>query len=124
MEQKFYICKHCGSIFAAVRDSGVPIVCCGEQMEQIIPGVTDASVEKHVPIYCIDGNLVHVTVGSAEHPMLPEHYIEWISIHTKAGNQRKELAPGQKPAACFALCDDDEVLSVYAYCNLHSLWEG
>lgn len=124
MEQKFYICKHCGSIFAAVRDSGVPIVCCGEQMEQIIPGVTDASVEKHVPIYSIDGNLVHVTVGSAEHPMLPEHYIEWIALETAQGNQRKPLAPGQKPEAVFMLAEGDSVVAAYEYCNLHSLWKA
>ncbi|MGR5609956.1 desulfoferrodoxin family protein [Enterocloster clostridioformis] len=27
-----------------------------------------------------------VTVGSAEHPMLPEHYIEWV-LQTKQVNQ-------------------------------------
>ena len=54
---------------------------------------------------------------------LPEHYIEWISIQTKQGNQRKELHPGEKPEACFALCKGDEVEAAYAYCNLHSLWK-
>ena len=34
----------------------------------------------------IQGNLVLVTVGSAEHPMLTEHYIEWV-LQTKRGNQ-------------------------------------
>ena len=56
--------------------------------------------------------------------MLPEHYIEWISLHTKQGNQRKELKPGEKPEAYFALCDGDEVIAAYAYCNLHSLWKS
>ena len=71
-----------------------------------------------------DGNKVFVTVGSVEHPMLPEHYIEWISLQTKAGNQRKPLQPGQAPKACFSLCEGDEVEAVYAYCNLHSLWKA
>ena len=62
--------------------------------------------------------------GSVEHPMLPEHYIEWVSLHTKQGNQRKELHPGEKPEVCFALCKGDEVEAVYAYCNLHSLWKA
>ena len=124
MDIKLYKCAHCGNIAIKVVDSGVPLVCCGEPMQEIIPGTTDGALEKHVPVIEVEGNKVTVRVGAVEHPMLPEHYIEWISIHTKAGNQRKELAPGQKPAACFALCDDDEVLSVYAYCNLHSLWEG
>ena len=30
MEQKFYICKHCGNIIAKVKDTGVPVICCGE----------------------------------------------------------------------------------------------
>ena len=58
------------------------------------------------------------------HPMLPEHYIEWIALKTKFGNQRKVLAPGAEPKACFAVCEGDEVEAVYAYCNLHSLWKA
>ena len=91
MEQKFYICKHCGNIIAKVKDTGVPVICCGEPMSEIIPGTTDAAVEKHVPVWTVENGIVHVKVGSVEHPMLPEHYIEWVSLHTKQGNQRKEL---------------------------------
>ena len=68
--------------------------------------------------------MIYVKVGEAEHPMLPEHYIEWISLQTKQGNQRKELAPGEKPESCFAICEGDEVEAVYAYCNLHGLWKA
>ena len=85
MEQKFYICEHCGNIIAKVKDSGVPVMCCGEKMKEIIPGTTEASTEKHIPVYQVEGNLVTVKVGSAEHPMLPEHYIEWVSLQTKQG---------------------------------------
>ena len=124
MEQKFYICKHCGNIIAKVKDAGVPVVCCGEPMSEIVPGTTDAAVEKHVPVWTVENGIVHVKVGSVEHPMLPEHYIEWVSLQTKQGNQRKELHPGEKPEVCFALCEGDEVEAVYAYCNLHSLWKA
>ena len=85
---------------------------------------TDAAVEKHVPVWTVENDIVHVKVGSVEHPMLPEHYIEWVSLHTKQGNQRKELHPGDAPEICFALCEGDEVESVYAYCNLHGLWKA
>jgi len=95
MEQKFYICKHCGNIIAKVKDTGVPVICCGEPMSEIIPGTTDAAVEKHVPVWTVENGIVHVKVGSVEHPMLPEHYIEWVSLHTKQGNQRKELHPAK-----------------------------
>ena len=123
MQQKFFICEHCGNIIAMVKDTGVPVMCCGQKMTEIIPGTTDAAVEKHVPVYEIRDNIVSVTVGATEHPMLPEHYIEWISLQTKSGNQRKVLQPGDAPKACFAICDGDEVEAVYAYCNLHGLWK-
>lgn len=123
MEQKYYVCQHCGNIVAMVKESGVPLMCCGQKMTELVPGTTDAAVEKHVPTFEIAGNLVNVTVGEAEHPMMPEHYIEWISIQTKQGSQRKELKPGEPPKASFALCEGDEVVAVYAYCNLHGLWK-
>ena len=124
MEMVFYRCEHCGQIVAIVKKTGVPIVCCGKPMTEIVPGTTDASVEKHVPVYAVENGIVTVTVGSVEHPMLPEHYIEWIALKTKFGNQRKVLAPGEEPKAAFAILEGDEVDAVYAYCNLHSLWKA
>ena len=124
MEMKFYICEHCGNIIAKVKDAGVPVVCCGQKMKEIVPGTTDASVEKHVPVWEVKDNRVTVTVGAAEHPMLPAHYIEWIAVQTTAGNQRKALAPGQPPKAVFALLEGEQVVAVYAYCNLHGLWKA
>lgn len=124
MEQQFFICELCGNIIAIVKSSGIPIVCCGEEMKEIIPGTTDASLEKHVPVYRVEGNEVYVTVGAVNHPMLPAHYIEWVSLQTKFGNQRKALKPGDEPKVCFSVCEGDEVEAVYAYCNLHSLWKA
>ena len=92
-------------------------------MSQLIPGTTDASVEKHVPVYTVEGNLVHVSVGSVEHPMLPEHYIQWIGLQTKQGFQIKYLEPNTPPSATFSIVEGDEVEAVYEYCNLHSLWK-
>ena len=124
MEQKFYICAHCGNIIAYVKNSGVPVMCCGEKMQEIVPGTVDASLEKHVPVYTVEGNKVCVKVGAVTHPMQEEHYIQWISLQTKQGNQRKVLKPGDAPEACFCLCDGDEVEAVYEYCNLHGLWKA
>ncbi|MBQ6638687.1 MAG: desulfoferrodoxin [Lachnospiraceae bacterium] len=121
---KFYRCKHCGQIVAIVKETKVPVMCCGEAMEEIITGVTDAAVEKHVPVFEVKDGIVSVTVGSVAHPMAEEHYIEWIALQTKSGNQRKTLKPGDEPKACFAICEGDEVEAVYAYCNLHSLWKA
>jgi superoxide reductase len=124
MDLKFYRCNHCGQIVAVVKKTGVPIVCCGEQMQEIVPGTTDAAVEKHVPVYEVNGNIVTVSIGSVAHPMIEEHYIEWVALQTKAGNQRKALTPGSEPKVSFALTDGDEVVAVYAYCNLHGLWKS
>ncbi len=124
MELKFYICEHCGNIIVKIKDSGVPVMCCGQKMIEIIPGTVDAAVEKHVPEYNIDGNIVNVKVGSVEHPMVSAHYIEWIALKTKQGMQLKKLKPEDKPEACFALSGNDQVEEVYAYCNLHGLWKA
>lgn len=124
MEMKFYRCEHCGQIIAIVKKTGVPVICCGEPMKEIIPGSVDAAAEKHVPVCEVNGNVVTVTVGSVEHPMLENHYIEWVALQTKQGNQRKSLKPGEAPKVCFSLCEGDEVEAVYAYCNLHGLWKA
>ncbi len=123
MNLKFYRCSHCGQIIAIVKETGIPVICCGEAMQEIVPGAVDAALEKHVPVYTIKDGIVNVTVGSVEHPMLPEHYIEWIAIETDNGNQRVSLKPGDAPKASFAIREGDEVKAVYAYCNLHSLWK-
>lgn len=124
MKQKFLKCEKCGNIVAVVKETGIPVMCCGEKMKEIIAGAVDASQEKHVPIYKMEGNKVIVSVGDVEHPMQEEHYIEWISIQTKHGNQRKVLTPENKPIAYFWISDDDEIEAVYAYCNLHGLWKA
>lgn len=124
MEMKFYRCETCGQIIAVVKKTGVPVMCCGKPMQEIVPGTTDASVEKHVPVYEVKDNKVVVTIGAAAHPMVEEHFIEWVSLQTKQGNQRKVLVPGTEPKVCFSICDGDEVEAVYAYCNLHGLWKA
>ncbi len=124
MEQRFFVCETCGNIIAMVKPSGVPVMCCGKKMKEIVPNTTDAAQEKHVPVWTREGNLVKVQVGSVAHPMIPAHYIEWVSLQTKAGNQRKALAPEQAPEVTFALTEGDEVETVYAYCNLHGLWKA
>lgn len=124
MEMKFYRCSVCGQIIAIVKGTGVPVVCCGKAMEELIPGTSDGAIEKHVPVYQVNANKVIVKVGSVDHPMIDAHYIEWVSLKTKLGNQRKALKPGDKPEVCFTICDNDEVEAVYAYCNLHGLWKA
>lgn len=122
-ELKFYVCKHCGNIIAFAKKSGVPVICCGEPMQELIPNTTDASVEKHVPVVIVEEGKVTVNIGEAAHPMTEAHYIEWIAVQTKNGNQRKALSPSDPPQAEFPLLPGDEVIQTVAFCNLHGLWK-
>ncbi|MBR3988560.1 MAG: desulfoferrodoxin [Clostridia bacterium] len=122
-EIRFFKCNHCGNIIGVIHNAGVPMMCCGEKMQELIPGTVDAAVEKHVPVVKVDGNIVTVKVGEVEHPMVEEHFIQWVYMQTNRGGQRKCLKPGDKPEVKFALCDEVPV-AVFEYCNLHGLWKA
>ena len=86
MATKFYKCPHCGNVIQKVVDKKVPVVCCGQKMEELIPGVVDASLEKHVPVVTVlDETTIKVEVGSVAHPMQPEHHIAFIYVETENG---------------------------------------
>ena len=120
MATKFFRCRHCGNVIHKVVDSKVPVVCCGEQMQELIPNTVDASNEKHVPaITKLSDCKLKVQVGSILHPMLPEHHICFIYVETENGGIRIDLK--DKPEAT-VYCSDKPV-AVYEYCNLHGLWK-
>ena len=123
MDQKFLRCNICGNMVAVLEDSGPNLVCCGQEMEVLVANTVDASFEKHVPAVTIDDCCVTVNVGSVDHPMEEAHHISFIYLKTKNGGQRKALAIGAAPQAKFCL-NDDELVAVYAYCNLHGLWKA
>ena len=105
-----------------VINSGVPPFCCGKKMEELVPNTVEASVEKHLPFVTVEDGAINVNVGSVDHPMADEHYIEWVYVETENGGQRKYLKPGEEPNVTFSL-GDDKAVAVYAYCNLHGLWK-
>ena len=124
MEQRFYKCERCGQIIAIVKNTDIPVFCCGEEMKELLPGTTDAAVEKHVPVYEIKDGKVLVTVGSVEHPATEEHHIEWIALVTNRGIHFKHLKETDHPCASFHLDSDEEVCCIYTFCNLHGLWKA
>ena len=119
---KFYKCKVCGKIIAMVNEKPVPTICCGAPMVELVPNTEDGAYEKHIPVYIEEGNVVHVSVGEVLHPMLDNHYIEWIAVQTNFGNKRKILKPGDEPKADFALLPGEKVEMVVEHCNLHGLY--
>lgn len=123
MKKIFLICTHCGNIIAMIKDCGVAIHCCGEEMKKLPANQNNASSEKHLPVYKVENGTVDVCVGKNEHPMDNEHYIEWICIETEEGFQYKHLKQKMPPRTVFFISDKDKVKAVYAFCNKHSLWK-
>lgn len=121
MKTKFYRCPVCKKIVLVMDDSPVPLMCCGNKMEELNPNTVEASVEKHLPVVKAEENTLTVSVGSAAHPMEDAHFIKWIYAETDRGGSRVFFAPGQKPEAKIPLTG--KPLAVYAYCNLHGLWK-
>ncbi len=118
---KFKRCDVCGNLVGVIQESGVPMMCCGKPMTELVPNTVDASGEKHLPAVHVEDGSIFVRIGSVEHPMVPEHFIEWVYLKTDKGGRRVNLQPGEKPEVTFCLCDE-KAEAVYAYCNLHGLW--
>ena len=118
---KFLYCQHCGNLVEVIEDSGVNIVCCGEDMTELVAKTSDVGVEKHLPKVEKDGDLLKVTVGEVLHPMTDEHYIQWIAVVEDDRFQRVDLTPSDEPKAQFYVTGDADV---YAYCNKHGLWKS
>ena len=120
---KFYVCTHCGNLIETIHSSGVPMICCGEPMKELVPNTVVAAGEQHKPVIAVEGSTVTVTVGSVAHPMTDAHLIQWVVLETEQGVQRKTLTADAEPKAVFALAEGDKVVAAYAYCNLHGLWK-
>ena len=121
MELKLYRCAHCGNIVYKVVDKGVPVFCCGEKMEEMAANVTDAAVEKHVPQITREGSHATIQVGSVVHPMLEEHWIQFIAAVSGDKVTFKSLKPGEEPVLRTGSADP---IAAYEYCNLHGFWKG
>ena len=117
---KFYVCPICGNIVGVINGDMNRVKCCGVSMEIMTANTTDASVEKHVPVYEISDGELLVKVGSVEHPMEKEHYIMWIAQVTENRTTRVRLYPEQATETRFQYIKG---ATLYAYCNKHGLWK-
>lgn len=122
-EMKFYKCELCGKIIEVLTEPTCATMCCGKEMTRMVANRSDGAKEKHVPVVKVEGNNVHVEVGSVLHPMTIEHSIEFIILQTDKGIHRRDLTPSNKPIADFLLVEGEKPVRVYEYCNLHGLWE-
>lgn len=121
MKIKLYRCPRCGNIVTMLHDTGVVPHCCGTAMEELLPKSEDMGNEKHLPVVKVEGNKVHVEVGSVLHPMTVEHSIQFVILETNKGFKVNKCH--ETPITDFVLGEDEEALAVYEYCNLHGLWK-
>ncbi len=121
-QKQIYKCEICGNIIEVLHPGADALVCCGEPMKLITENTVDAALEKHVPVIEKTKNGFKVKIGAILHPMILEHYIEWIELIAEGKSYRQFLSPGQKPEAEF--CIKAEKVEAREYCNLHGLWKS
>ncbi|MCR5786005.1 MAG: desulfoferrodoxin Dfx [Eubacterium sp.] len=121
---EFYRCEKCGNFVTLLTEkTACTPKCCGEEMKKLEPNTTDGAHEKHVPVVSVNGNEYTVCVGEVEHPMLEEHYIQFVILETDKGYAKKDLEPGEKPEVKFVLPEGEKAVAAYEFCNLHGLWK-
>ena len=123
-ELVMYRCEVCGNLICMIEDSGIVPECCGSEMTRIVANVEDASAEKHVPVVQRNGLNVQILVGGLPHPMTPAHHISCIILLTTRGVYMRRLKNDDAAEAIFNIRVDEDVISVYAWCNLHGLWKS
>ena len=114
---KFYKNKQTNEVVMVLNDEPLK-----ENEIELKANSTDAATEKHVPVVTVDGEKVHVEVGSTLHPMTEPHYIMFIALVTDKKAELKKLTPTDQPMADFTLQAGEKVLAAYEFCNLHGLW--
>ncbi len=120
---RFFKCNTCGNVVVKLIEKGVPVFCCGEQMQELVANTVDAAAEKHVPVFSLKNGLLDVCVGEVEHPMQDVHFINFVAVETDKGYKIVSLNPNDKPRVTIYM-GDEKVKVVYEYCNLHGLWKA
>jgi superoxide reductase len=119
---QIYKCELCGNIVEVEHAGDGTLVCCGQPMKLMVENTSDGAKEKHVPVIEKVADGYKVSVGSVLHPMLDNHYIEWIELIADGQVYRQYLKPGDTPVAVFKVNATD--VTAREYCNLHGLWKG
>ena len=125
MNKKFYLCNICKNLVDLINDGGGTLVCCGEEMELLINNTVDADYEKHIPAIDVkhenNRKVLEIKIGDVIHPMEENHYIDFIYIEYINGGTLIKLDITKDPILTWDITDEN-VLAVYAYCNLHGMW--
>lgn len=113
----FKKCKKCGQIVWVIKGDN-ELICCGEEMQEVVANSVDASFEKHIPQKTVEKDKIIVEVN---HVMENDHYIEWLAIANDRKFYLKRLLPGEEAKSEFCYIDN---AVAYSYCNKHGLWKN
>lgn len=119
---QIYRCESCGNMVQVIHASAGQLVCCGNPMKLLTEQTADSTTEKHVPVITKVERGYRVVVGSTRHPMIENHYIEWIELIADGRSYRQYLHSGDQPEAFFGV--EAETVSAREYCNIHGLWKS
>ncbi|KQC05764.1 MAG: desulfoferrodoxin [Methanoculleus sp. SDB] len=117
---EFYMCGTCGNVVMITHTGEGTLTCCDQPMKLLEEKTADAGKEKHVPVVEKTASGIRVKVGEVPHPMMKEHYIQWISVKKDRNFYIHALRPGEAPEAEFPVQDTD--VKSLIYCNVHGLW--
>lgn len=120
--REIYKCEKCGNIVEVLTGGAGALECCGGPMKKLDEKTADKTTEKHVPVIEKVDRGYRVVVGTTLHPMVEDHWIEWIELLADGKSYRAFLKPGDKPEATF--CIEAKQVSAREHCNKHGLWKG
>ena len=121
---ELYKCHICGNLIQVILDGVGELVCCGENMEHLVPHSDENKelAEKHIPTIEIENENRFVRLKY--HPMIPEHHIQFIEVFPKDKSRMylKYLNPTE-PAE-FEITHFEENIEALEHCNIHGLWSN
>lgn len=121
---ELYKCSICGNLVQVLLSGAGELVCCNQPMEKLCPKVNEDNElsEKHIPVIELENDKKFVRL--TKHPMIPEHYIQFIEVFTKDKSKvyLKFLNPNEK--AELEITNFEEDIDAIEYCNIHGLWRN
>ena len=122
---ELYKCNICGNLIQVILNGNGELVCCGQNMEKLVPQYQNENEElseKHTPKFEQDekGRFVRLKY----HPMIPEHYIQFIEVYPKDKSRLYLKYLNPTDSAEFDITHFEENIEALEHCNVHGLWRN
>ena len=116
---ELYKCKVCENVIEIVHQGAGTLVCCDEIMKLLEVKVPPKEDAHYAYIERLDELTKKIYFN---HPMTPEHHIEFIEVISLDNKyiKRKYLKPNDVPELIFE-CHCTEGFQVRNYCNVHGV---